>query len=279
MHTVRWWCWTPVWPLASSVGEQHRIYFSVCLFHLYSILLDIVRFRDAFSGWRSNWSFSNTENYSWQQDWKLNRESNDATGPNEDVNFFFFFFNLYFSSVTSRDERSKANFCRLTRVTEVPLWKVCGPPGETDCSVPGARVQPVHRCLHVNHMKHVSLRQIGAREFTAAVKSHAPETASHHHHSHCPFLLQTSHWPLCQITNFQNYSIWLPSTSSFFCKNHCQKLQGVSRQCQHCESHPVTGMHRWFCFVVISHSCFSPWWLNDRMSSVFVSASQELNEL
>lgn len=48
---------------------------------------------------------------------KNKTEKADARQSEEDVRFFLFLF----WSVTLRDERSKANFHRLTGVTEVPL--------------------------------------------------------------------------------------------------------------------------------------------------------------
>lgn len=55
------------------------------------------------------------------------------------------------------------------------FMQVRGPSSKSSCLVLGARVH-----LFCYHMKQISLWHAGAQEFTAAVKSHAPKTASKH---------------------------------------------------------------------------------------------------
>lgn len=119
-----------LWPVSSSTGGQHIFFFFPICITLY-LFLDVVRRRGA-------WGWVEMKSFSPLQIALDNRESRRPQSK-DDVRFFSFLF----SNVTSRDERSKANFCRPTWVTEVPLWKCARPPSKTGCLVPGAHVQPV----------------------------------------------------------------------------------------------------------------------------------------
>lgn len=207
-----------------------------CLFYFYTsiavllIFYDVFRSSGAFSGWRSKLKLPPLKIALDERDQKQQRASRRQIVRGRCKVFLISILECDFAWWEIKSKLVQAHWSYRGAFV-----RVHGPSCKSGCLVPGARVQPaLPLCFH---MQQISLWQ--AQEFTAAVKSQAPETTPppiNHRPTCCN---PASDLSVVVVTKLHIFEI---TGMNFLVLNRgtIARSYRVSPHCQHCDSHPAT---------------------------------------
>lgn len=257
--SIRWWCWTPVcvagttegflvkwglWPVSSSTGGQHIFFFSQSLFYLHHIVL-VSRCcqMKRCVGVGGDEKLFPTENSSWQQ------RKQTPTVQRRCKVFLISILECDFAWWEIKSKLLQAHLSYRGAIVEVRS------PSQQDWlfGAGGPRAASAVFVLTVWNTSRCDKSELRNSLLLWNLKSQG------WHHRHRPSCCS----PASDLSSAgRNRKSQIPQITAIdfllllFCKNRCQDLQGVSTVSALWFTSRRTGMHWWFCFVVISHFVF-----------------------